>query len=95
MLNDKSHHILTLSVSDKYGDMGIIGAIIYEAQESSIIIHSFYLSCRAFGRNFEELMLDEIKKLGKSIYGVYNKTEKNKNYQFFYPDYGVSLYEQR
>ena len=93
MINDKSFCILTLSVSDKYGDMGIVGAVICEKRENLIILHSFYLSCRAFGRGFEYLMLGEIKKLGEHICGVYNETEKNYKHKSFYEDNGVSLYE--
>lgn len=92
-MNSQSHTILTLSVSDKYGDMGIVGAAIYEMKADFVVIHAFYLSCRAFGRDFETLMLDEIKKLNKPIFGVYHETDKNKRHQFFYKDNGVSLYE--
>lgn len=93
IINNKNFNILTLSVSDKYGDMGIISAVIYEIKNNYIILHSFYLSCRAFGRGFENLMLDELKKQNKYIYGIYKETNKNKNYKSFYENNGVSLYE--
>ena len=86
-----SLHFLTLSVSDKYGDMGIIGAAIYEQQENAVIIRAFYLSCRAFGRKFENCMIDEIKKVQKDVYGIYKETEKNIKYKLFYPNNGVKL----
>lgn len=92
-MKNQSYTILTLSVSDKYGDMGIIGAAIYESKAECVVIHAFYLSCRAFGRDFATLMLDEIKKLNKPIYGVFHETDKNKKQRSFYDDNGVSLYE--
>lgn len=93
MIKDGDSDILTLSVSDKYGDMGIVGAVIYEKRKEFILIRSFYLSCRAFGRGFEKQMVNEIKKLGKQVYGVYNETDKNKKHKSFYENNGVRLYE--
>lgn len=92
IIKDKNYKIRILSVSDKYGDMGIVGAVIYEKRKNFIILHSFYLSCRAFGRGFEYLMLDEMKKCGQPIYGVYKETDKNSQHKTFYEDNGVSLY---
>lgn len=93
IIDSKSVNLLTLSVSDKYGDMGIIGAAIYEIKENAVIIYSFYLSCRAFGRGFEKLMIDELKKTHKPVFGIYNETAKNIQHKTFYEENGVSLYE--
>ena len=93
LINEGENRIFVLSVSDKYGDMGIVGAAIWEEKEQEIILHAFYLSCRAFGRGFETFILDEIKKTGKTIYGVYKETDKNKRHKFFYRDNGVLAYE--
>ena len=93
IINNKLFCLLTLSVSDKYGDMGIVGAAIYEIKETSVIIYSFYLSCRAFGRGFENLMIDEIKTNCKPIYGIYNETERNGKHKTFYEENGVGLYD--
>lgn len=93
IIKTQNYHVLTLSVSDKYGDMGIIGTMIYEITKDVVILHAFYLSCRAFGRNFENLMLNEIKKIDKPVYGIYKQTEKNQKHQLFYKQNGVYDYE--
>lgn len=93
LLAQKKYHIRTLSVSDKYGDMGLVGAVIYEDKADCIVLHSFYLSCRAFGRGFETLMINEMKAMGKPLFGVYNETDKNRKHKSFYNDNGVGLYE--
>ena len=92
IIKNKTYDILTISVSDKYGEMGIVGAVIYEKRDGTVIIRSFYLSCRAFGRGFENLMLEEVKKYGETVLGIYNETDKNKKHRSFYEDNGVSLY---
>lgn len=92
--NDKNL-VISLSVKDKYGDMGIVSAAVMKIMESNAIIESFFLSCRVFGRGFEAIMLDEIKKQcgNKKVYGVYVATQKNGRYSEFYPQNGVEIYE--
>lgn len=85
--------VLSLSVTDIYGDMGIVGAAMVECTAKSAVIDSFFLSCRVFDRGFEMVLLDEIKKLcdGKALSGRYRSTGKNNRYSCFYPENGVSL----
>ena len=94
-INDKNTHIISLSATDKYGDMGIIGATVVSVFENIAVIDSFYLSCRAFGRGFETLLIDEVKKHcgDKSLSGVYIPTDKNLRYADFYAKNGVLNHE--
>jgi FkbH-like protein len=87
--------VLYLSASDKYGDMGIVGAAMIKNAETAVVIENFMLSCRVFDRGFEYILLDKIKELshGKNLYGVYVQTEKNQRYAGFYAENGVLLYE--
>jgi len=94
-IDDKNTHIISLSASDKYGDMGIIGATVVSVFDNTAVIDSFFLSCRAFDRGFETLLIDEVKKHcgDKSLSGIYIPTDKNSRYADFYAKNGVLNHE--
>ena len=82
----KEYAIYSLSIKDKFGDMGIVGAaVVYENT-----IEAFMISCRAFDRGIEKHLIDKIKKaLATEISGIYIRSEKNKRFENFYRDNGV------
>lgn len=94
LLFNSEYNIFTLSASDKYGDMGIVGAAIIKISQN-IVIENFFLSCRIFGRDFEEILIDKIKTTyeNRIIVGIYNYTEKNKRFSTFYSEHGVYEHE--
>ena len=94
-MEDENKHVIALSIRDKYGDMGIIGAAVVTVFENTAVIDSFFLSCRAFDRGFEVVLMDEIKKYcgNKSLSGVYMPTDKNARYADFYNKNGVLNHE--
>jgi FkbH-like protein len=49
--------LLTVSASDKFGDMGLVGIVAVEALGSVARITDFILSCRVMGRQVEAAML--------------------------------------
>lgn len=53
-------------VSDKFGDYGIVGAMLFTLRENIVEIHDLYLSCRVLGRNVEHKILTEIASIGKN-----------------------------
>ena len=92
-LSDVRYSVYVLSASDKYGDMGLVGAAVVRKTENPVII-GFFLSCRVFGRGFEEHFLNKIKSnFAVSMYGIYKRTDKNKRFEDFYPKNGVEVYE--
>jgi amino acid adenylation domain-containing protein/FkbH-like protein len=52
--------ILAVSVKDRFGDYGLVGAIMFEARETILTVDSFLLSCRALGRGVEHQMLSRL-----------------------------------
>jgi amino acid adenylation domain-containing protein/FkbH-like protein len=52
--------VWTVSVKDRFGDYGLVGAMIVEATDEAIIAGSFLLSCRALGRGVEHRMLAQL-----------------------------------
>jgi len=82
IIHDKNKTIKTFSISDKLGDMGLIGLYTIEHTKKGIKVLDFILSCRAFGRSIENYMAHTIIQLAnkykaKNITFNYLKTKKN------------------
>lgn len=85
--NANNCQILSLSAKDKYGDMGLVGfAIVFND-----IIESFILSCRVFGRGFENVLMNKIKSISPCVKGIYRNNGKNTLYAHFYLDNGIEI----
>ena len=83
MINIKNKPFTTiklLSLSDKFGEHGIIGSYIYIHQKNCIILSDFLLSCRILSRKIEEYIIYLIQKKNKNkeVYVRHVKTDKNK-----------------
>ena len=82
--------VLTIDVSDKFGDSGVTGVIILkELTEDTVEIDSYLLSCRILGRKIEIYFLDFVlemcKKKGyKTVKSTYSKTTKNDQVKDFF-----------
>lgn len=89
MNKDKNIKILIGEAKDKFGDYGKIILAICKTEKNKCIIDSFLMSCRAMGRNIENILLDRIEKESKElgievVEGIYIPTKKNKPVQDFY-----------
>jgi len=59
MLDNSENDLLTLSLSDRFGDQGIVGfciALNTEKDKGEMVIDSFLMSCRALGRGAEDAL---------------------------------------
>ncbi len=86
------YRVLSLCASDKYGDMGIVGAAVVRLGDSPVI-EGFFISCRVFGRGFENLLLDEVKRVSPNALGTYRRTDKNARFENFYTENGVTVHD--
>ncbi len=91
------YEILYLRAKDKFGDMGIVAAVIVRICKDHAIIEAMFLSCRVFGRGFELALLEEIKKIVSNkninkLLGVYIMNSKNEIFKDFYKENNISLY---
>jgi len=78
----KNNEIISITLSDSFGQMGLVGILGIQIDGNNGIIKDFILSCRAMGRGVEKAMLYtagvELKKMGADvIYAEYIKTERN------------------
>lgn len=73
---------LTVAVSDRFGDYGLVGVVLFATQPQGIKVDTFLLSCRVLGRGVEHGM---VAKLGEIAYSRglelvkigYQPTKKN------------------
>lgn len=91
LYEDPDVKIFTLSAKDIFGDLGLVCAAIV----SKNIIESFFLSCRAFNRNFETYMITQIRKaIGNNLFGVFSPNKQNERFSNFYEENGVAMYNE-
>jgi FkbH-like protein/FkbM family methyltransferase len=59
-LKRESAGCLTVRVSDRFGDYGLVGVVLYEAEAVRFKLDTFLLSCRVLGRGVEHRVLASI-----------------------------------
>lgn len=91
LATDDNIDIFTISVSDKFGDNGLVSVIIAKRSEKEIIIDTFLMSCRVMGRKLENVIMsvlvEHYKGNGRMI-GLYEPTAKNIPVAGLYPKLG-------
>ena len=99
MYKDGETKVYTLEVSDKFGDSGIVGAIILKMNCHICSIDTLLMSCRILGRDVERALLYSgirwaKRQGGNETVGLYVKTSKNSQVQDFYPKMGFQEIER-
>jgi FkbH-like protein len=65
---DQQYFVRLATATDRFGDYGIVGALIVKKQPDGAELDTFLLSCRALGRGIEEAMIatlfEEVDQLG-------------------------------
>jgi FkbH-like protein len=83
LAKDARYYNFTFTLSDKYGDNGLICVVILEKQDTqTLFIDTWFMSCRVLKRGMEDFTLNTIvhyaRKNGfRRIIGEYIKTPKN------------------
>tara|TARA_B100000315_G_scaffold8378_1_gene8328 strand:- start:3103 stop:4902 length:1800 start_codon:yes stop_codon:yes gene_type:complete len=99
VLQDQKYITLYGRLRDKFGDNGIVSALIGMIQDDDVHIDVWLMSCRVIKRGLEYAMFDELVKacLRKSITtikGYYIKTAKNVMVATHYREMGFQLLTQ-
>ncbi|MBU0574112.1 MAG: HAD-IIIC family phosphatase [Candidatus Margulisbacteria bacterium] len=73
----------SVSISDRFGHMGLTGIISIELSDGKVFIVDFILSCRAMGRRVENVMVEKVIEYAKQagvrhVLAKFKETEKNK-----------------
>ncbi len=88
-----SKKVYFYGVADKFGDNGLVAAIIVDVSGEMPYIEEFAMSCRVMGKRIEQAILDDIEtKLQKEgfecLQGIYIPTAKNKPVAELYKQLG-------
>ena len=59
----KGGAVLAFSVTDKFGDYGIVGLLAFQMEREDLLVNTFLMSCRVLGRGVEHRMISEIGRL--------------------------------
>ncbi|MDD3428864.1 MAG: HAD-IIIC family phosphatase [Oscillospiraceae bacterium] len=100
LIDNDSYITLFGRLIDKFGDNGIVTAIIGHVQGDALDIDLWIMSCRTFKRNLEHAMFDELVRLCakrgiKTIKGHYYPTAKNLLVSDFYATIGFEKAEEK
>ncbi len=79
---DSGKSCLSVRVSDRFGDYGLVGALLFTETESAIRSDLFLLSCRALGKGVERRMLIALGQYAQqsdfdSVEISFNATDRN------------------
>ena len=94
--NSSKFATFTFSLKDKFGNHGLIGAIILEKKDTEILfIDTLIMSCRVLKRTMENFMLNHIVNYAleynfRTIVGEYIPTKKNGIVANLYKDLGFT-----
>jgi len=82
MLESDGYSTLSFTLEDKFGENGLIAAVILEEKNNSLFIDTWVMSCRVLKRGMEQFIINEIVKLAKAkrinqLIGEYLPTQKN------------------
>jgi len=88
---------LTVNLRDRFGDYGLVGAIIFKAVHS-ILVDTFLLSCRALGKGVEHRLLSRLGEIAiqrglNRVEVRYLQTNKNRPALEFLDGVGADLKE--
>jgi amino acid adenylation domain-containing protein/FkbH-like protein len=56
---------LVVHVRDRFGDYGLVGAVLFDAAVDSLQVDTFVLSCRALGRAVEHRVVNELGRIAR------------------------------
>lgn len=87
------HDVLWLKVTDKFGDMGIVGSCVVSYQGDAAMVDTLLMSCRALGRGVEARFVSVVMHLARQrgaryMLGQYIATAKNAQVAGFFVSLG-------
>ena len=96
MMNDKSLAPLTLKLSDKFGDYGLISVVILKPAGQDLEIDEYLMSCRVLQRGVENFAMNNIfayaaRQGAKRVVGHYIPTAKNQMVKDFFRSFGFEM----
>ncbi|MEU9609702.1 HAD-IIIC family phosphatase [Streptomyces sp. NPDC048057] len=96
LAEDPAALVLTIVSADRFGDHGLVGAVLLRRDGKVLHIDNFLLSCRVFGRGIEQAVLDAVlvhaeRSGADEVRAEYRRTAKNGKVAGFYPGAGFEV----
>ena len=96
---DENYIKISARLEDKFGDNGIVCALIAKCRDKTATIELFVMSCRVFKRDLEKAVFDKLVETAVSkgieaIEASYIRTPKNGFVETLYPDLGFLLFDE-
>jgi FkbH-like protein len=96
IINNPDKRVFLYSVADRFGDNGIVAALIADVSGETACIEEFVMSCRVMGRHIEHAIITDVEnQLGcdgvKILRGIYIPTSKNGPVAGLYDELGYTL----
>ena len=93
LMSDPNHVPFTLSLTDKFGDYGLISIIILKVESEAVLVDEYLMSCRVLQRGVESLAMNRIVEFARSkgiarVVGQYIRSAKNDMVKNFYANFG-------
>ncbi|MGA2570110.1 MAG: HAD-IIIC family phosphatase [Terracidiphilus sp.] len=85
--------VLTAAAKDKFGSMGVVGAMVAKRTAEGLEVSVFVLSCRVFGFGIEYALLNAVKGLAaadRRLVGRFKETPSNGPCREFYAKAGLA-----
>ena len=83
LLEDDRYECFTVEVSDRFGDYGLVGAVITVKHGAELAIDTFVLSCRVLGRGVEHRIMAFLAGLAATVVARLLPTSRNAPAQQF------------
>jgi FkbH-like protein len=96
LLADGGMECLTVDVSDRFGDYGLTGVVLFSANDDALVVDTLLLSCRVLGRGVEHRVLAHLsgEALRRGLHTVtasFRFTRKNEPARRFLQEIGAHL----
>ncbi len=83
MLADTQKRVYLYRVADRFGDNGVVAAVIVDLAKTVPTVEEFVMSCRIMGKNIEDAIIEEVERELRTsgcdrLRGIYIPTAKNK-----------------
>ena len=100
LVSSDDHHVFAISVDDRFGSYGLVGAVIVDATDPSVWeLDTFLMSCRVLRRGVESALLAAVASRARRatatrLVGCFVATAKNGQVEGFYVDHGFTAIGQ-
>ncbi|MGW4161942.1 HAD-IIIC family phosphatase [Streptomyces sp. NPDC004788] len=96
LAEDPDASVLAVSSADRFGDNGLVGAVLLRRAGDAVHIDNFLLSCRVFSRGIENTVLSAVLREARErgagqVLASYRRTAKNGKVADFYPRAGFAV----